>query len=92
MGGEDGWVETSVAGGGAANAADDEVDDLTAGLEEAGLEEDDFAGGGGGGVLRTRTYDLSITYDKCRGRADRPSSGGAVVEGGSRPRRGVPRR
>ena len=71
---DDAWVETELttAGGeplaGAAAANDDDggdIDDLCAGMEESGIAgADDAATAPGDNILRTRTYDLSITYDK----------------------------
>ncbi|KAH8069381.1 Atg8 ligase [Aureococcus anophagefferens] len=53
---------------GAAAANDDDggdIDDLCAGMEESGIAgADDAATAQSDNILRTRTYDLSITYDK----------------------------
>ena len=69
---------TAAPGGGGGGGDDDDdcgeigasggaVDDLCAGMEEAGIAGADdaaTAAPGDDNILRTRTYDLSITYDK----------------------------
>mmetsp|Transcript_2940 Transcript_2940/g.8617 ORF Transcript_2940/g.8617 Transcript_2940/m.8617 type:complete len:264 (-) Transcript_2940:41-832(-) len=59
VGGE--WVDTVLTSAGPGAAP--RVDDCCAALEETDLNADDAAEGGDA-LLRTRTYDLSITYDK----------------------------
>ncbi|KAH9248522.1 hypothetical protein BASA81_013848 [Batrachochytrium salamandrivorans] len=64
----EGWVQTGAGGAGGeyadleGGAEEDEYVDLEGYEEEGGVA--DAAAFAGGLVLRTRTYDLSITYDK----------------------------
>lgn len=62
--GEDECDEIGEIGGSAAGGGAAAVDDLCAGMEESGIAgvEDDACASDN--ILRTRTYDLSITYDK----------------------------
>ena len=66
--GGDDWIETVLTAGPGAAPVDAAAEKLAAATlaadDDDDDDDDDDAAVGGGNILRTRTYDVSLTYDK----------------------------